>query len=192
MKKILLLSFIVSMFVFASCEKTETFDDTRKLDNEAIFAKISTNSDYKKIESKTGAGYIMYKVLKKGESEKQPTFTDVVKVNYTGWFKNYWIRNGVVAGDEFIGDDGNNIKNKIIFYTTETNEGEHIASSFNVNGLVDGFSTALQHMQVGDKWEVWIPWQMGYGGGRSYIDRENIPEYTTLVFEIELKDIVIK
>jgi peptidylprolyl isomerase/FKBP-type peptidyl-prolyl cis-trans isomerase FklB len=55
-----------------------------------------------------------------------------------------------------------------------------------VNGVVDGFSTALQHMQVGDKWEIWIPWKLGYGESGN----NSIQGYTTLVFEIELVAIV--
>ena len=55
-----------------------------------------------------------------------------------------------------------------------------------MNGVVDGFSTALQHMKVGDKWEVWMPWRLAYG----VTGKGNIPGYTTLVFEIELVEIV--
>jgi len=52
--------------------------------------------------------------------------------------------------------------------------------------VVDGFSTALQRMQVGDKLEVWMPWKLAYGeSGNS-----TIKGYTTLVFEIELVDIL--
>ncbi len=190
MKKLLLLSFITTLFMLASCEKTETFDDTRKIDNETQFAKISSDSKYKKIESKTKAGYIMYKVLEEGTvSDVTPLFTDEVKINYSGWFKNYWFKDGKPAEDQFMGDNGVMFKNKIVFDTTETDEGEHVSRNFKVNGgLVDGFSTALQHMNVGDKWEVWIPWNMGYG----IFGQPNagIQGYTTLVFEIELKEII--
>jgi len=41
-------------------------------------------------------------------------------------------------------------------------------------------------MQVGDKWEVWIPWKLGYGESGS----GTIKGYSTLVFEIELVAIV--
>ncbi len=41
-------------------------------------------------------------------------------------------------------------------------------------------------MKVGDKWEVWMPWKLGYG-----INGKNpIPGYTTLVFEIELVEVL--
>ena len=185
MKKLLTLSFILSMFMFASCEKTETFDDTRKNDNEAAFAKIVANPEYKKIESLTGEGYIMYKVIKEGDSKIKPLFTDKVKVLYTGWYKYLWTEDDVI-----VGDNGIETKNKNIFYSTDNRGG--VPTTFTVNENIDGFTTALQHMNVGDKWEVWIPWNLGYGGGLTYDPRaaRGMPEYTTLVFEIELKEVI--
>jgi FKBP-type peptidyl-prolyl cis-trans isomerase len=38
---------------------------------------------------------------------------------------------------------------------------------------------------VGDKWEVWIPQELGYGTTGS----GEIPGYSTLVFEMELVEI---
>lgn len=185
MKKLLILSFMASMLLFIACDKTETFDDTRRIDNEEQFAKISRNSEYKKLESKTGEGFIMYKVIEEGVSEEKPLFNDKVKVQYTGWYKHYWTRD-----DEFTGDDGNTFKNKLVFDTTELDEGKHVTREFTVNGTVDGYATALQHMNVGDKWEIWIPWKLGYGGGYGYTSSSRIPEYTTLCFEIKLVGVV--
>ncbi len=62
----------------------------------------------------------------------------------------------------------------------------NIPRTFSVNGVIDGFSTALQHMKEGDIWEIWVPWELGYGSSGS----GNIPGYTTLVFEIELMEIM--
>lgn len=56
-----------------------------------------------------------------------------------------------------------------------------------VSGVVDGWTTALQHMHEGDIWEVWVPYQLGYGVS-GYGD--NIKPYTTLVFQVEVKEIV--
>ena len=175
------LSLFLSLFaiiLFSSCDKEETFDDRWKLDNEAQFAKIASSSEYTKINSASGRGYIMYKVLESGEGENSPYFTDVVKVRYTGWYKNDWSK-----PDKYNDDKGNVIINKIIFDTTSKN---NVPRSFNVNGVVDGFSTALQHMKEGDKWEVWIPSDLAYGETGS----GNIPGFTTLVFDIELVEIV--
>ena len=86
--------------------------------------------------------------------------------------------------DTYPNDKGETITNKYIFDSTENRN--NIPSTFTVSGLIDGYRTALQHMQVGDKWEIWIPWNLGYGASGS----SNIPGYTALVFEVELVSIV--
>ena len=63
-----------------------------------------------------------------------------------------------------------------------------IGSSGTVS-TIKGVQVALQNMAVGDKWEVVIPWQMGY---KRYSFSSVIPAYSTLVFEIELVDILQK
>ena len=173
---ILLLSGL--LFLAVACDKTETFDDKWQLDNEAQFARVSANTEYTKLNSQSGKGFIMYKELEQGDGAT-PYFTDQVKVLYTRWYKNNWSQ-----PDSYNDDKGNLILNKIIFDSTANRN--DIPSIFSVNGEVDGFSTALQHMQVGDKWEIWIPWKLGYGEAGN----NSIPGYTTLVFEIELVDIV--
>jgi FKBP-type peptidyl-prolyl cis-trans isomerase len=54
------------------------------------------------------------------------------------------------------------------------------------NGVIPGFSIALQNMVIGDKWEVWIPWSLGYGSA----GYSSIPGFSTLVFQIELVDFI--
>ena len=54
--------------------------------------------------------------------------------------------------------------------------------AFSVNDLIEDFQMALCNMHIGDHWEVYIPWQKGYGK-RSDAD---IPGYSTLIFEIQL------
>ena len=60
-----------------------------------------------------------------------------------------------------------------------------------VSEMVDGFATALQNMHPGDRWEIWIPQQMGYGSaGRSASGSVIIKPYTTLIFDLEVTRIV--
>ncbi len=175
------LSLIISLcaaILFVSCDKEETIDDQWRNANEAQFAKITTNSEYTRINSASTKGYIMVKEIKSGNGEI-PTFTDKVRVLYTGWYKYDWSK-----PDTYENDQGQTIINKYIFDSTENRN--NIPSTFTVSGLIDGYRTALQHMQVGDIWEVWIPWNLGYEANGS----TNIPGYTTLVFEIELVSIV--
>ena len=51
-----------------------------------------------------------------------------------------------------------------------------------LSDLIDGWIIALQRMHVGDKWEIYIPSEMGYGK----FSQPGIPAGSTLVFEIEL------
>lgn len=180
--KLSLLLSVCALLLFAACEKTVTFDSQWKDSNEAQFLKIERNTaEYTKLESQSKNGYIMYKEIKAGNSGKRPYFTDQVKVLYTGWYKEFWTRN-----DTFTGDDGNIFRNKVIFYSSA--ERNNIPSLLKINDTryPDGFGTALQHMEVGDKWEVWIPWQLGYGAS----GRGDIKGYTTMVFEIEMIEIL--
>ena len=48
--------------------------------------------------------------------------------------------------------------------------------------LIEGWIVALQEMHIGDKWEVYIPAEMGYGR----FSQPGIPSGSTLIFEIEL------
>ena len=74
-------------------------------------------------------------------------------------------------------------------YTGRTIDGQLFDSSRNgaplavrLCDLIEGWIIALQQMCVGDKWEVYIPAEMGYGR----FSQPGIPANSTLVFEIEL------
>ncbi len=175
---------LCTLLSLIACDKDDSKDTPWKLNNEAQFAKISADKGYTRLASSSNIGFIMYKEIKKGDGAT-PLFTDKVKVKYTGWYKYNWDK-----PDTYNDDKENVITNKIVFDSTEKRN--NIPRTFDVNpnakyGVVDGFSTALQHMQVDDKWEVWIPWKLGYGEA-GY--GSSIPAYTTLVFEIELIEIV--
>lgn len=180
MKTKLLLLFALSALLLASCSKDDETDTIWQDNNEAAFAKTAATSGYQTIKSESNSGSIAYRIIKSGEG-KTPLYTDAVKVLYTGWYKRVdWNK-----GDVYTDEDGNKITNKIVFDST-SDRGD-VPSVFRVSGVVDGFSTALQHMKEGDKWEVWIPWKLGYGA----MGQGNaIPPYTTLVFEIELLEVL--
>lgn len=52
-----------------------------------------------------------------------------------------------------------------------------------VGSSVEGFTTALQHMNIGDRWRIFIPADMGYGS----TTQTKIPGGSMLIFDLELK-----
>lgn len=55
-------------------------------------------------------------------------------------------------------------------------------ATFPVDGVVDGFSEALQRMKPGDRQICYLPYQLAYGAA----GRGPIPPAADLLFEIEL------
>jgi FKBP-type peptidyl-prolyl cis-trans isomerase FklB len=113
-------------------------------------------------ENKSRAGVVtlpsglQYEVMKAGEGPK-PTATDRVKTHYHGTFP-----------------DGK-------VFDSSVQRGEPV--SFAVNGVIPGWTEALQLMPVGSKWKLFIPYQLAYGEQGS---PGGIPPYSALVFEVEL------
>jgi FKBP-type peptidyl-prolyl cis-trans isomerase len=105
---------------------------------------------------KTLEGGVQYKVLTAGEGES-PAPTDTVQVHYTGK-----LINGKV-------------------FDSSVQRGE--PATFRVNQVIKGWQLALQKMQVGDKWMLYIPSDLAYGerGSQGAIGPNEV-----LVFEVEL------
>lgn len=106
---------------------------------------------------------LQYKILKAGDGPK-PSATDVVNCKYRGT---------LIDGTEFDGTD---------------KRGDQPAK-FPVNGVIKGWTEALQLMPVGSKWQLYIPPDLAYGDqSRGPI----IQPGSTLIFEIELLSIESK
>ena len=56
-------------------------------------------------------------------------------------------------------------------------------ATFQVKGVIPGWTEALQLMHVGDKWQLFIPSELAYGEAQR---SELIQPNSTLIFEIEL------
>ena len=101
---------------------------------------------------------LQYEVLKSGNGAT-PGPTDTVTTHYHGTF---------VDGRVF-----------------DSSVERGVPASFRVDGVIKGWTEALQLMKVGDKWKIVCPPDLAYGErGRS-----GIPPNSTLTFEIELLDV---
>lgn len=104
----------------------------------------------------TTASGLQYKVLKKGDGPK-PQNNDKVTVHYRGT---------LLDGTEF---DSSYKRGK--------------PATFQVNGVIRGWTEALQLMNVGSKYQLFIPSDLAYGtrgAGRK------IGPNSTLIFDVEL------
>tara|TARA_X000000368_G_C22985906_1_gene692134 strand:- start:376 stop:1125 length:750 start_codon:yes stop_codon:yes gene_type:complete len=110
---------------------------------------------------------IQYKIIAEGDGEI-PDYDDVVKVHYNGY---------LIDGHKF---------------DSSYDRGE--PATFSVNGVIQGWTEILQKMPVGSKWEVYIPQNLAYGMTGVSSDPKKgeyvIPPSSTLIFEIELLEII--
>ena len=58
---------------------------------------------------------------------------------------------------------------------------------FGVNQVIRGWVEALQLMSEGSKWRLFIPSELGYGAQQA---GELIPPHSTLIFEVELIEVI--
>ena len=58
------------------------------------------------------------------------------------------------------------------------------SGSISESSNIEGMTTVLQQMHVGDRWEVYMPYAMAYGAS----DQGSVPAYSTLIFDLYLHD----
>ena len=99
---------------------------------------------------------IYYKIISEGNNDgKHPTPRSIITAHYSGW---------TINGKKF----------------DSSRDGAPLA--IRLCDLIEGWIIAMQQMCVGDKWEIYIPSEMGYGK----FSQPGIPAGSTLIFEIEL------
>jgi peptidylprolyl isomerase len=103
-------------------------------------------------DAKKTASGLAYKVLKEGVGGRHPRTSNSVTVIYTGWTT-----------------DGKMFDSSVV-------RGE--AATFQVDGVIAGWTEGLQLMYEGEKTRLWIPEKLAYEGKRS--------PYGMLVFDVEL------
>lgn len=151
---------LAAIVLLAGCNSSYTppEESQYKKDNDA-FVENAVANGYTELYFLTAEYPIYYKVIKKheGENALYPYQGSKVKIELSGQ----------LISKEFF-------QKKSLM-------------PVQVNKLVLGMQYALQSMNVGDTWEVVVPYQLGYG---AYNNGYTIPAYSTLIFNVTLLEIL--
>lgn len=195
MKKIFLFMLIAAVALLVACsEENNTAEEfpnwQQKNENyfNALYADVSkglSSYDSWKILRKwslqddvtaSASDHIVVRVIENGEGTETPLYTDSVAVIYSGrLLPSTSYPTGYVFDKSYVGE-----------FHPQTAK----ARGFRISGLTDGFSTALQYMKKGDRWEIYVPANLGYGALGS--SSAGIPGHSVLIFDMMLVDIYRK
>jgi FKBP-type peptidyl-prolyl cis-trans isomerase FklB len=117
------------------------------------------------------------------------------------WMEENKQKEGVVEADgiqykvlqEGTGDKPNKRKRVKMNFEVRLTNGKLVESHWGkdvmelpVANVIPGLQNALTLMPEGSTWEIYIPWQLGYGAEGS----KNIPPYSALIFKVKLIEVV--
>lgn len=154
-------------------ELTMSYDEAKvvineyftKLQEERLDINLKAGQEFLEINKKregvtTLPSGLQYEVITKGEG-KTPQSSDQVKVHYHGM---------LIDGTVF-----------------DSSVQRGTPATFGVTQVISGWVEALQLMPVGSKWKLFIPSELAYGQSGA---GQSIEPNSTLIFEVELLDIV--
>ena len=137
----------------AEAEQAANADSAAALEEEKAFFEQNAKAE----GIITTASGLQYQVLTPGKGGEKPGPRDVVRVHYEGQLLSGKIFDSSIARGEPI--------------------------EFPVDQVIPGWTEALQLMEIGSKFRLFIPSRLGYGAhGAGNV----IPPNATLIFEVEL------
>jgi FKBP-type peptidyl-prolyl cis-trans isomerase FklB len=158
---------VARTFIMGFINKREAIKKDKEAElNKVKFKDYIEQNDAFLAKNKDKAGVsvtasgLQYEVIKMGTGAK-PTAQNTVKVNYVGT---------LIDGSEF-----------------DSSYKRNTPATFPVSGVIAGWTEALQLMPVGSKFRLVIPQSIAYGAAGA---GDVIKPYSTLIFEVELLEIV--
>lgn len=109
--------------------------------------------------------YVYYQIEEEGTGTTSPIATDSIRCNYRVWLIN----------DKLIDQS---YRGEILDPSIS------VPAKFYMSNIIKGWTTALQQMNQGDVWMVYIPYTLGYGTSAS----GDVPGYSALKCRINLTD----
>ena len=198
---IMALAGIISMTSCSESDEEEEFANWQSK-NESYFTQIYTQAEtaiksgdnswkiipvYSKDATATKymSDYIVAHVETEGTGTESPIYSDQVRVHYRG---NFIPSKSHSNGFQFDSS-----------WTGEYNLKTMMPSSFSVSGTILGFTTALMNMHKGDRWTVYVPYNLAYGtsdytpkDSQGNVTGSTIPAYSMLKFDLTLIDFIHK
>lgn len=145
-------------------------DDWENHCDDRIYPSYAKGSTYLPQDS------IIVRIIERGSSNVKPYATDSVSINYIGRLiptESYPL--GRVFDHSGLYESEEEVFNPDFAYPTK----------FEVRNTVEGFTTVLMQMHLGDRLQVIIPHELGYADKGQGV----LPSYSTLRFELQLKRI---
>lgn len=191
-KKVYLFSLVLLALAFTACSETEEVGkyDNWRARSEAYIDSLQnvydTEMDHGQLEYLVPQVNkdlkIFFKRKKKVTTGERPLYTDNVTCHV-----RLKLTNGDLLGQNFSGE----------LPTDLDPVGTWQISNFwynNQTNVTDGFMEILQNMREGERWEAYIPYQLGYGTADrtlSLIGNTSVvcPAYSTLIFDVQLEKI---
>ncbi len=169
--KIVVLFAILSLVGFSSCVKQDVFISWKVMNDEWLdaFQDKTTSIDYDwsieifqtpllpDVIVDAPSGLRYRKLRHSNDTDKKPNPTSSIWAAYEG---------------------------KLIDGTTFDKSEE--ASLGNIGNQIAGFSEILMKMHIGEVYEIYVPWELGYGDK----GMGKIPPYSNLIFRLQLLDAV--
>lgn len=117
---------------------------------------------------------VCVKIVERGTGSGYPLYTDSIKVNYIGrLIPTVSYPEGRIFDHSGIYDT-----EEAVFSPTFS-----MPARMAVNNLIEGYTTVVMRMRIGDRWKVYIPQELGYMSHTASV----IPAYSTLTFDLQLK-----
>lgn len=181
---------ILPLMMLTACSETNdeevefpNWKETNERAFAALYNMVAQNTDptspwklfnvYSKTEDMNPQmeDYIVVREITRGKVSGSPLFTDSVSIHYRGrLLPSTTYTEGYIFDSSWQGE-----------YNPDTMTP---FESLPVSSYIDGFATALQHMQIGDRWEVYVPYQLAYGS--TAMTNPTIPAYSMLIFDVTL------
>ena len=121
---------------------------------------------------------VCVEILQAGQGSGMPLYTDSVRINYIGRIISTDKEQPLGTLGEVFDHSGYSKDPADVF-----NPSFAVPATFLVSNTVEGFTTVLQQMHIGDLWRVYIPQELGYGSAASAL----LPAYSMLIFDVQLR-----